>query len=245
LEETLLPTGARLAFDVFGNAVIFFRTNGPATFSLSAIQRLAFRPCRLRRRTTCEDRGIFGTLFLKRGRSFGWVRLGPRAWQMHPSRRGRAPKTRSNKLAALSRDARYGNDSSFLRPVPLKGVSVRNARLTHNYEMPQELTVPRRNRDWPHYFHFSRGCAFSARNVQSFWLVSESLLTWNDVPGAVSYNVYRSDDTNTTWSLVASGLSVPRFRDRLVTISSLVLCRGRSQRRRRRHSRTAEHGGLR
>ena len=51
------------------------------------------------------------------------------------------------------------------------------------------------------------------QNIQQAWLMTETLLMWDDAPGATSYNVYRADDTNTTWMLVASNLNVPRWRD--------------------------------
>jgi hypothetical protein len=50
-------------------------------------------------------------------------------------------------------------------------------------------------------------------NLQQAWLVTESLLLWDEVPEATGYNVYRADDTNTAWALVASNLAEPRWRD--------------------------------
>src|SRR3954470_16192637 len=50
------------------------------------------------------------------------------------------------------------------------------------------------------------------QNLQQAWLGTESLLLWDETPGALSYNVYRSDNTNTSWVLVGSS-TVPRFRD--------------------------------
>src|SRR5436190_10556340 len=50
------------------------------------------------------------------------------------------------------------------------------------------------------------------QNVQQAWLGTESLLLWDEAANATSYNIYRSDNTNTTWTLVGSS-SVPRFRD--------------------------------
>jgi len=66
---------------------------------------------------------------------------------------------------------------------------------------------------------FSFFCSFAIaapppppQNIQQAWLGPESLLLWDDVPGATSYNIYRADQTNTTWTAVGSS-SVPRFRD--------------------------------
>src|SRR6185503_4411889 len=50
------------------------------------------------------------------------------------------------------------------------------------------------------------------QNVQQAWLGLEALLLWDETPSADSYKIYRSDNTNTTWTLVGSSV-VPRFRD--------------------------------
>src|ERR1043166_9422204 len=50
------------------------------------------------------------------------------------------------------------------------------------------------------------------QNLQQAWLGTESLLIWDETPAATSYNIYRADETNTTWTLVGSS-SVSRFRD--------------------------------
>src|SRR6185503_19332652 len=50
------------------------------------------------------------------------------------------------------------------------------------------------------------------QNVQQAWLGLEALLLWDESPDATSYKIYRSDNTNTMWTLVGSS-SVPRFRD--------------------------------
>ena len=51
------------------------------------------------------------------------------------------------------------------------------------------------------------------QNFQYAWLSWEVMLTWDEVPGATSYNVYRYDATNTTWAPIATGVTVPRYRD--------------------------------
>src|SRR5688572_9517553 len=41
----------------------------------------------------------------------------------------------------------------------------------------------------------------------------EALLRWDAVPGATSYNVYRYDTNAAAWTLLASSVPVPRYRD--------------------------------
>jgi len=48
--------------------------------------------------------------------------------------------------------------------------------------------------------------------LQPAWLFGEVMLTWNPVPDATSYKVYRYDGTN-TWVAIATGVTVPRYRD--------------------------------
>jgi hypothetical protein len=50
-------------------------------------------------------------------------------------------------------------------------------------------------------------------NLQPAWLFGEMMLTWNEVPGATSYNVYRYDPTNSVWVVAATGLTAPRYRE--------------------------------
>lgn len=43
----------------------------------------------------------------------------------------------------------------------------------------------------------------------------QATLLWESVPDALGYNVYRADDGNTNWLLVATNISVPFFHDPL------------------------------
>jgi hypothetical protein len=49
--------------------------------------------------------------------------------------------------------------------------------------------------------------------LQYAWVDYDILLRWDAVPDAASYNVYRYDTAAATWTLLASDIPVPRYRD--------------------------------
>jgi len=50
-------------------------------------------------------------------------------------------------------------------------------------------------------------------NLQPAWLFGEIMLTWNEVPDASGYNVYRYDTPNTVWVQTATNLPRPLYRE--------------------------------
>src|SRR5262245_57664644 len=50
-------------------------------------------------------------------------------------------------------------------------------------------------------------------NLQPAWLFGEIMLTWNEVPDATGYNVYRYDNTNAVWVQTAANLAASRYRE--------------------------------
>jgi hypothetical protein len=50
-------------------------------------------------------------------------------------------------------------------------------------------------------------------NLQPAWLFGEIMLTWDEVPEAAGYNVYRYDSANAVWIQTAASLMVPRYRE--------------------------------
>src|SRR5580765_2774687 len=58
------------------------------------------------------------------------------------------------------------------------------------------------------------GTPYAPPNLRSAWVDTVSaVLTWDDVPDADWFRVYRFDSVNQTWSLVSSNLLVPMFRE--------------------------------
>src|SRR5688500_12838824 len=51
------------------------------------------------------------------------------------------------------------------------------------------------------------------QNLQPAWLFGEVMLTWNEVPEATSYTVHRYDANSAAWAPIATGLTLPRYRD--------------------------------
>ncbi|HYV27144.1 MAG TPA: hypothetical protein VFA77_06400, partial [Candidatus Eisenbacteria bacterium] len=50
-------------------------------------------------------------------------------------------------------------------------------------------------------------------NLQPAWLFGEIMLTWDEVPEAAGYNVYRYDSANAVWVQTAANLNAPRYRE--------------------------------
>jgi fibronectin type 3 domain-containing protein len=50
------------------------------------------------------------------------------------------------------------------------------------------------------------------QNLLHAWLGTESILLWDEVPGATAYKVYRADD-GTTWTPIATGVASTTWRD--------------------------------
>jgi large repetitive protein len=50
-------------------------------------------------------------------------------------------------------------------------------------------------------------------NLLPGWLFGDIILTWDEVPSAASYQVYKYDAASASWTTVATGLTVPYYRE--------------------------------